>query len=296
MPPAGLTDVDRDPGESAVQSFQLDDDVGQVQNGAFLPLHHLGGMTRPAAGGELQFQASLPSGHDLSLHASGFENEGHRAALCLGQEERAGNRRTYLLFGIEDPGNGQILQEAQCREGLEGEEADDEPPLHVDDPRTIEMGLILPPAAESGIRGKNRIHVSGKKNPPSVFTGRHGGDQQVPVSFLRENPPIQGQRFKKIVDFPADPVHSGLVARPALDQDQALEDVAHGLFLIFQISGKRFQQSVHGTSITGHLTEKMYLFPPECTLAVTGAGITVEEKDADHPGQCISAWPGLWRV
>ncbi len=64
--------------------------------------------------------------------------------------------------------DGQILQESQGREGLEGEDADDEPSLHVDDARTVEMALVLPPPAERGIRGENRIHVPREEDPPAV--------------------------------------------------------------------------------------------------------------------------------
>ncbi len=80
-----------------------------------------------------------------------------------------------------------------------------------------------------------------RPSPPAA----RRGDQHVAVCFLREDPPVEGQGFQQLADVPADPVHAGLVVRPALDQDQALEGVAHRLFLVLQIGGQVFQQIVH---------------------------------------------------
>ena len=61
----------------------------------------------------------------------------------------------------------------------------------------------------------------------------------------------------KLVDLPADPVDTGLVARPAGDQDQAPQDVTHRFFLILEVAGKVFQQSIHRPSVTGCLTKNI---------------------------------------
>jgi hypothetical protein len=59
-------------------------------------------------------------------------------------------------------------------------------------------------------------------------------------------PPFERQGFQKLADGPADPVvNAGLVACPALNQDQALEGVAHRLFLAPETGGQIFQHIVH---------------------------------------------------
>ena len=53
MPPAAWPMFTRYAREAAIQPLQPDDGVRQVQDGALLPLHNLGGVPRLAAGGEL---------------------------------------------------------------------------------------------------------------------------------------------------------------------------------------------------------------------------------------------------